>query len=418
MKYIFIIGIIVGPKSNSFLRLKKQLSEIFDSELLFVICRFGFKEEFFDEIPNEPEIFEYLIAPNKKSICEMRNEVQYRLAIKMKEFDNSIGFVLDEDLEVKELFINQENEFDFKKENLKELIIENKNKKIDASVGKITGDPPIPKSYCQSGQLKDIISILNHLLENDPNLNYSFPFCKLQAEIFIFPNLYHDILCLENKYEKVIDITKNKNIKNSEVFELILNGISLIKSGKSFTRNLIHHNNQNKITRGGAFIVYNPEVLLNAKNRSMIYKGAHSRRSDMIMIIEALKKGFLINTVQLPFNHSRESYQYESEPTKVLMDCIGHALVYSQNGGIFINELKVRINLSLENVKRTQVLTEKIRYTLINIKNNLFSDILSNYDLEVNRNLMNIDNSLAFVKKELEEVELENVLLAYKNWNL
>ncbi len=417
MKYCFIVGVIVGPRIDSFLRLKSQLEKVIqNTEIKFIICRFGYSQKDFSRAPKNINIEEHLIASGPLSICEMRNQVQFYVALKMKEIKDSIGLILDEDLECKELFVNENNEFSYKAEFFENKVLQNMFTNVDASVIKITGDPPIPKTYCQTTQLRDVLSILEFISHLDPKEKYQFPFNKLLKESDLFPELYHDILCLEQKYEKIIDITNNSNITNLDVFKIILEkGVPYIEQGKSFTRVLIRNSNNNK-TRGGAFIVYNPEILLRVKNESIFYKNGFSRRSDMVMVINAMRMGFSINTIALPLHHSREGFQYEDETTKVLHDCIGHSLVRFLDGDNFRQSLITRIELTKENIAIKKKLINKIINQIDKIKNSkyyeIYSKLKSNHFILFDR----INKVASDVEQQLQLENIQDIERAFHKW--
>jgi hypothetical protein len=275
---------------------------------------------------------QYLPINESRNICQgyLKNEM---------ESQGGLGMILDDDLE---WFMP---ETDFVK-----LLEDLNNKDCDMAFMPVVGDAPIPKEYVRASALLDILlaiksdadtcAINEYLLDvttdDDTKVEYH----------------HHDYY----SYKK-IGFNVNRICLNDFCFN---DFIESLYTGKSTTRHPLHSNEITVATgreRGPATIVFNSTVL-NYKNIAISHPPYHSRRSDMMMALQARYNGYKLFNTPAVLKHNRQEEFDSHDPKKLIGDILGYALIESFDGSScdfekFILHTTQRKNKTLEIIRDT-----------------------------------------------------------------
>lgn len=252
---------------------------------------------------------------NFPPIVESRNICQSYLRHRMLE-TGGVGFILDDDL----MWALPEYAFIA-------LIDELLGKGCDMAFSALSGDSPIPKEYTRASPLLDVLMAINdhHIDDDVKSINEYVKGVGISSEGYSEVNAHHDFYSF--KPEKFHRYDVNLATLKWQGF------IENLAKGKTTTRN-IHI--PRKIypasgrERGGATIIFNPDVLLH-KNDALRCLNFISRRSDMIMAQNAKNYNFkLFNTPPI-FEHVRDEVFDSKDCKKLIGDILGYALVEAKS---------------------------------------------------------------------------------------
>lgn len=303
-------------------------------------------------------------------INESRNICQSYLKNKMEEH-GGLGMILDDDLE---WFMP---EFNFIK-----LLNELNDKGCDMAFMPVVGDAPIPKEYVRASALLDVLLAM----KNDKN-TYDIDDYLLDITI--------DNTTVEHQHHDYYSYKKTGfNVKNICLNNFCFNSfIECIYTGKSTTRHLPHSNEITVATgreRGPATIIFNSKVL-DFKNIAISQPPYHSRRSDMMMALQAKYNGYKLFNTPAVLKHNRQEEFDSHDPKKLIGDILGYALIESFDGSLCNYEKFI-----LNTIERKDKTLEIICDTSIMLK------ILANW-IEVQGK--STRNSLELIKMMINENE-------------
>ena len=320
--------------------LKSILQALPNFEINASILLFGITEPLnTDEFCVDVDVIDHLI--NFPSIAESRNVCQSHLRRKMLE-KGGVGFILDDDL----MWTLPEHTFIA-------LVAELLVKECDMAFSALTGDSPIPKEYTRASPLLDVLMAINDSSMRDDNksINEYVSAIVTSSEGSADVYAHHDYYAFKpekfHRYHVSLSTIQWQNF------------IDRLVKGKATTRNIYIPTEVTPASgreRGGATLILNPDVLLN-KNSAMCYSNLISRRSDMIMAMDAKSYNFKLFNTPPMLEHIRDGAFDTSGFKKLIGDILGYALVESKSGSEYSLK-RFEFNL-LQRIEQTNLLLEE-----------------------------------------------------------
>ncbi|MDQ7074780.1 MAG: hypothetical protein Q9O24_06410 [Gammaproteobacteria bacterium] len=251
------------------------------------------------------------------SILQSRNLCQDFLK-KRGHASSDIAILLDDDL----VWTMPELKF-------RSLVAELKSTQCDMAFSSLHGDPPIPKEYTRASPLLDLLISIDkqHTPKNKEIQEFINSVSIQKKHLFkkIEKHAHHDNYAFnKNNFNP-----KKINTHKINWVDFILK----LHNGKTTTRPISTPKKIEQATgldRGGATFIFNP-VVLTHKNSSIKILNWVSRRSDMMMAIEAEKTGHKLYLTPPILSHEREE-SFDSHKTKKLIEDIFGVALISSNG--------------------------------------------------------------------------------------
>jgi asparagine synthase (glutamine-hydrolysing) len=264
---------------------------------------------------------------NMFSIAQARTILQKYIGQTMKDNENVVAWILDEDMQITQDTV----------QGLK-ILPQLKKSGIDIVIGKYEYSSPNPPINGIRIQLVDFWYNLNWLLNQNPNKilvdisdeNYSL--------IQKYPDYYYD---LSRKHLGHLEHpfwiqTKFQNETVSEAIERLCKDAIQIFGGTPLTRPLRTIKSENildsvkdSVNRGGSTFVFNREALDSVPNLKMEINGTDIRRSDMIWaVINKYYRKMNIKAVNIPIWHAGKEIENPTilDTEKVREEILGSCL--------------------------------------------------------------------------------------------
>jgi hypothetical protein len=330
---------------------------------------------------NDSRINIFKISDKYLPIYKSRNICQSYLKKEM-EIHGGIGLVLDDDLE----WCMPENHFI---ELIQKLISLN----CDMAFMAVSGDAPIPKEYVRASPLLDVLLEIKRHHNNKEIDKY---LSQITSQNFILGEHHHDFY----SYQKTGFKAQAVSLKDFCFTDFI----KCLHTGKTTTRPPLHLNEITSATgreRGPATIIFDSSVL-RFKNIAISHPPYYSRRSDMMMALQAKYHGYRLFNTPTVLKHNRQEEFDTHDPKKLIGDILGYALIESFNGRScdfdkFILRSKHRRHKTLEIINDTSSmlmlladwidglgkLTHSLRHIIrtIIIENEAITSMLQSIDL-------------------------------------
>lgn len=297
-----IIGIIVTYEEGA-LRLLNQLqSGLLNNDRIVLLNNTCKKWDWYQSLP-QPLQHKIIHVPHKSkekmSIAESRQKLQEYIFNEVWENDDSVCWLLDDDMELKQLLPNgDEIPLDIRAE------IPLYQNKFDAVIGGYTNDAPLPSLSTLRLQLLDYI--------------YS------KGNQFFGDNSYVDNL--PDNYYSLSD--SGYNHLECPVFR---DDIDLEKIFQGYTQTRKLANRLTEISdarnRGGNTLIFNKKLLL-LPTCSLEIKDITARRGDYFWVLSARNLGYIIcqGTFCTYHNRKKKPFDFSAEMEKMLKDIIGSSM--------------------------------------------------------------------------------------------
>jgi hypothetical protein len=237
-------------------------------------------------------------------IGSARSVLQKELGHKMDMVENSIVWILDDDMRIPEI-----------SERYLTWLPQFKSKGIDVLIGNFEGGSPNPPAHGIRVQLNDLLHNLiwfDGLNDNDELPGRSAANASFRAK---YPDYYYDLSRkhIEHLNEPywVIPSFKGESVLEARI--RVVDNLDKILTGEPFLRPLIVSVPSNPIdasipscNRGGNTFVLNSKALTLTPNAVLLSNGTENRRSDMIWaIINRYYHQLNIRAVSFPVYHNR-----------------------------------------------------------------------------------------------------------------
>lgn len=289
----------------------------------------------------DPNIRIFHTSSSHIPIVDSRNICQSHLR-KIMNVKDCLGVVLDDDL------VWQMPQQEFQK-----LVVELLSLKSDMVFLGLCGDPPIPKEYTRACAMLDALVRLEKDSNKLPALS------RYISDIEFIPenteeHYHHDFYSF------------NKSRFHPMPFNMKLDDfIHKLYQGKLTTRPLIQKSSVKVATgreRGGATLIMDSDVL-KFKNQSIKVDNYISRRSDMLMAVEAKENGFNLHSTPPVLIHCRSESFDSHDPSKLISDMLGYSYIeHIQHGAdmydVFLERFSRTLNIINETNRMFQVMEE------------------------------------------------------------
>ena len=268
------------------------------------------QRELSQQIPSHVKIFHR--QSGYPDIAANRNMCQRYLQEQMLQ-NNSLGLVLDDDLVWTLSGIDWAT-----------LLQRLQSVNADMAFLGMAGDAPIPAEYTRAAPTLDVLLAI---VQQRPHTasNQLRVYCE-QAQACSLADSEH-LHWHHDYYSYTLPGFRSAKLDLNQVrWPELVNHLYV---GKKTTRSVNQLADIKPATgreRGGATLVLNPHVL-DISNTSMILNGWTSRRSDMLMAMEARKMGYQLFVTPQVVRHEREVCFDSFAPGKLLGDLLGYALV-------------------------------------------------------------------------------------------
>ena len=297
-----IIGIIVTYEEGAQQLLNQLQSGLLNNDRIVLLNNTCKKWDWYPSLP-QPLQHKIILVPHKRkekmSIAESRQELQEYIFNEVWKNDDSVCWLLDDDMELKQLLPNgDEIPLDIRAE------IPLYQNKFDAVIGGYTNDAPLPLLSTLRLQLLDYI--------------YS------KGNQFIGDNSYVDNL--PDNYYSLSD--SGYNHLECPFFSDDID-LERIFQGYTQTRKLANRLTEisDARNRGGNTLIFNKELLL-LPTCSLEIKDIKARRGDYFWALSAKKLRYRICQGTFCTYHNREKrpFDFTTEMEKMLKDIIGSSM--------------------------------------------------------------------------------------------
>jgi|694.fasta_scaffold20965_8 hypothetical protein len=296
-----LLVIINNTKNNSL----EKCTQILNNKITYRIVQ---SSEWKSNLKKEQYGSSFSSFTEINSIPLGRTILHYHLHNETIDYIQPVYWIIDDDITFN--FISKSKE---KKEvNLFKIIKENLNN-VDAIIGSVSNDPPLPFLSSIRCQLVDFLH--SHWAKNEVN---------------------SDFLNLRDKNDYYYDLSDQHSdhlegpIYNSESNE---NAISAIFSGKSITRKVLQKseiNNINRVVsqRGPNTLVFNRDLLHYYPVINVSVNNKFARRGDLLWVLFnqiVSERNIVENTYSIQQNRSISTFDLRNEIEKSAYDIIGYA---------------------------------------------------------------------------------------------
>jgi len=318
-----------------------------------------------------------------------RTILHHHLYTETKHFNKPVYWIIDDDISFSAVSNTSKN-FD-----LFDLINQYINK-VDAIIGSISKDPPIPTLSCMRVQLLDYFYSINSA------------------------KLYDDILKIREKTDYYYDLTdKHTNHLETPLFySANIKSLNKIFSGKGISRPVLQKNfvvSEKTITKRGAnTLVFNRDMLKYYPVINLQVNNKFARRGDLLwalfnQVISSRK--IIEHSFSIDHNRPIGDFNLEKEINKSAYDIIGYA--FNKASIKVINEIKATNKIYrpkdiFENILNEQYFHLFYETFYSYIKHREVRFIINYYRIKGLLNLLELEQYKQFSKNKIEE--LNNIL--------
>lgn len=280
-------------------------------------------------------------------IYETRNICQKHLLQQMT-LHGGYGLVLDDDLR----WTMPEVKFNT-------LLKELEGEQCDMAFSVLSGDPPIPKEYTRACSLVDVLLAYAReprtADETAKLRNFLDQFTIFEQDITDVRFAHHDFYAYNKRQFSPVRLELT-DLRWEDFF-------TALSVGKTTTRKIKTNDRiapSKGRERGPATLVLNPAAL-KVQNTALVSNGWVSRRSDMLMAIQANNSGHRLCSTPAFLAHDRKLNSGEDSTKKLIGDILGYALVESSmsddcNFVTFFSKLTERMERTLEIIGDTNIM--------------------------------------------------------------
>jgi len=253
-----------------------------------------------------------------------RTILHHHLFTQTTEMENPVYWIIDDDIS----FSATTSDKGSNKVNLFEIINQHFGN-VDALIGSISNDPPVPTLCCIRGQLVDFIH------SHNANNSLSADLLSIQSK----PDYYYDLSDIHSDHT---EMPIYHTAANSENLQQIFSGKSVSRQA---LQNELKAESKTVTKRGANTLVFNRELLHYYPVINLEVNNKFARRGDLLWaLLNQIVSGkkILEHSFSLDHNRPKTDFILAKELDKVAYDIIGYAF----NKGIMevINEIKEQTN--------------------------------------------------------------------------